>query len=333
MEKLVVAVLLCFFGYSAAAIEVEFIKSVSFPKPLKFKKTEVGGLSALYYDSSEDLFYAVSDDRGRKGDPRFYKFKMDKDFQFKLIDEIKITDLKKKGHDSKILDLEAMVFLPWGNFLFSSEGDLNQIPRLMPELVEVKINGEFMRTYDLPAEFYPEKIGKQTKGLQNNAAIEGMCLLDSFNILTATESGLFSDQKPESIMTLMNLSEAWNIKPSLQFRYPLNPENGIKSGLSEILCFSENQILTLERGVSVNKGGLSYDVLMYSVDLDRKQTGIIKVGEKKLIYDFKAHSQTENYEGMTLGPLLEGKYKSLFVISDNNFKKSEKTQILVFKIK
>lgn len=333
MEKLIFSVLVFLFSVSVTALEVEFIKSFTFPAPLKINKTEVGGLSALYYDANEELFFAGSDDRGRKGDPRFYKLKMEKDYQFKVVEEIKIADLKKRGHDSKVLDLEAMTMLPWGNFLFSSEGDLNQIPRLMPELIEVKVSGEYMRTYDLSPEFYPEKIGKQTKGLQNNAAIEGMCMLDSFNILTATEAALFADKNPESIMTLMNLSEAWNIKPTIQFRYPLNPENGIASGLSEVLCLSENQILTLERGVSLEKSGMKYNVLLYKVDLDRKEAGKIKVGEKKLIYDFKTHSQAENFEGMTLGPLIDGKFKSLFVISDNNFKKSEKTQILVFKIK
>ncbi|MFO5438816.1 MAG: esterase-like activity of phytase family protein, partial [Dolichospermum sp.] len=56
---------------------VEFIGEATLPTGLSFQKTEVGGLSGITYDAKNNLYYAISDDTGRKAPPRFYTFKID----------------------------------------------------------------------------------------------------------------------------------------------------------------------------------------------------------------------------------------------------------------
>ncbi len=61
-----------------AAVEIEFLGQTEIPGDLEVDGTRVGGLSGLTYDPGCDLYYALSDDRGTFGMPRFYVVRVDR---------------------------------------------------------------------------------------------------------------------------------------------------------------------------------------------------------------------------------------------------------------
>ncbi len=61
----------------ATVPQLTFLGQVYFPTGLKFKNTEVGGLSGITYNPSRKIYYAISDDRSSKASARFYTLKID----------------------------------------------------------------------------------------------------------------------------------------------------------------------------------------------------------------------------------------------------------------
>ena len=67
--------------HNSYAFSLKLINDINLPTHTMFKNTEVGGLSGLSYDPSNDLLWSISDDRGNKGageknSPRIYTWKM-----------------------------------------------------------------------------------------------------------------------------------------------------------------------------------------------------------------------------------------------------------------
>ena len=56
--------------------------------------------------------------------------------------------------------------------------------------------------------------------------------------------------------------------------------------------------------------------------------------QKKLLLDLRTlNVLLDNIEGLTLGPQLPDGERALILVSDNNFNKFQRTQILAFKLK
>ena len=55
---------------------VEFLGVVTYTTGYTCANTEVGGLSAITYDASRDIYYVLSDDRSEKNPARFYQVTM-----------------------------------------------------------------------------------------------------------------------------------------------------------------------------------------------------------------------------------------------------------------
>ena len=60
----------------ASAVELQFLGQTEIPGDLEVDRTLVGGLSGLAYDPGCDLYYALSDDRGSFGMPRFFTLRV-----------------------------------------------------------------------------------------------------------------------------------------------------------------------------------------------------------------------------------------------------------------
>jgi len=380
------------FVSSAWALKLELLAVAELPHKMKFEKTVVGGLSAIYFDGDSSTLTAVSDDRGREGAPRFYEF----DFNYsdhKLSVVPKAVHLIKTKGPKLTLDMEGLAPLPWGNFLISSEGDLGKKPRAMPEILDVKKDGTLVRSFELPAKFLPEAQGPQTKGIRNNRGLEGLTRAplgsaggDHWYLMN--EESLVQDSKAEAgplRLLVYDSPEAWVIKPGKEYVYL--PEGGsaepstrltLAGRVSELLALSNEQFLVLERSMQVEPNRFSYVCKIFvakladAVDvsgvesLAGKDLKSYKPMKKELVLDLetlkeklgetdstqasdqasdpatvnattKGHSKEsiknsiENFEGLAFGPEVNKK-KTLIVVSDDNFKKSERTQILLFSI-
>ena len=332
------------------ALSLEYLAEATLSNQTIFEKTKIGGLSSLYYSEEEKELYALSNDQGTFNKPRFYKFSLSlKKGEMKLEPKA-IYFLKSR--DPKTLklslsNLQAMAPLPWGNFLISSFGNNNGKPRIVPQILDVKPNGEVVREFPIPNNFIPEK-----SGWQNNAGFKGLAAGPSKSFLIAAMAKpLAQDLKVADQFKDPNLGqagwvrflryempEAWVIRSTREYKYPLDAtmEGG---GVSQVLLLDEHRMLVMERSVLTSaKTDLEFQVRIFLVDLSL--AGKTPVLQKTLVLDLvralsqmKSPQKVENYEGMTLGPSLEGGQKTLLLVSDDNFVRKQRTHFVAFAIK
>lgn len=350
-----------FSALPASALQLKYVGETEIKFDTKFEKIAIGGISALSWN--DGVLYALSDDKGGKGEPRFYSFEL-------KIDKKKVTLKPKATHfltglpdkDGKKagLDPEGMARLSSGNFLISSEGNNNAKPREMPRIFEVKPDGKWVSDITLPEKYLPEATGLQTKGIQINLAFEGLSLSPSgTSLFTSTEGALFQDvatatEKGEVIRLLkFDFKDSW--KASKEYAYRMEPlaANDIGPqvfvGVSEILALSDDKLIVMERGVRISTAKIwSNRVTLFLADLstatdtlplvkldDGKK--IVEVPKTKIIdfeTDLKADrkASVENFEALAFGPVLPDGRKTLLVMTDDNFSKTQKTQLLVFAV-
>lgn len=353
-----------FAGLQAQALHLQYVGETSIATGTKFNKTTIGGISGIVW--SENLLYALSDDKGKMGEPRFYGFdlKIDKSKvtlnakTVSFITGLPMIDGKKPG-----LDPEGIVRLPNGDFLISSEGNNNAKPREMPRILRTDSHGKWKSDLPIPDKYLPELTGQQKKGIQNNTAFEGLTTFaEGKFVFTNVEASLLQDTVSGD-----NVSGDWirilkfedkgteGYKPIKEFAYQIDAlkDNGVGSevfrGVSEILALSETKLIVLERGVRLSRKNIwTNTVTLYLADVskatdvlplhklsDGKYTGAEKI---KLI-DFetdltkeRAGKTVQNFEALSWGPKLTDGRRSLLVMVDNNFSKKEITELLVFAV-
>lgn len=362
MSKFIFFAAVLLSSFSAQALSLSYYGEASIPTGEKFQKTVIGGLSGMHFH--EGIVYIISDDKGGLGEPRFYEFELklkDKKVEFKpkavhFISGVP-DDLIKKGG----LDLEALVRFPNGDLLLSSEGKVNARPRIPARLIRVSAAGQWKSDLALPEKFNPEPLGQQKTGVQNNRAIEALSGFDGGRVvMTTSESALQQDLKlnEEHQGDLVRLVKYVDTGKGLQAvgEYPYKTDAFTKStkgqeffrGISEILLLSENKVIVLERGVRLNGTAWASTVTLYLADLAgaRDVSGVRRLTEEKIqgvpkvkLLDFETDlastrpgKSVENFEALSWGPNLPDGKKTLLVLSDNNFSKKQKTELLVFSV-
>lgn len=354
--------LILLLAVKAQALELKLIGETIMPHSPENIAFKLGGLSGLHYDEKEKMLYAVCDDRGKYGEPRFYKINVEtKDWSFKVKEAIYVKNKEGKRFAPSILDLEDITVLPWGNFLFSSEGDNNQKPRIPPSLFEVKRDGTWVRDYEVPPEFLPELSGEQKNGIQNNYGFEGSQFLGSASKLFIMNENMLVQDKVNfayskkailRLQTLTSAEQAWTLKPKETYLYEYDTyevKKDLGFGVSEILPVNDKSILVMERGAWADEKGVQTSVKIYDADMSSAEnvagTKInpaqkYKFMKKTLVLDFdklktefKKVNHIDNFEGITWGPTLADGTKTLIVVSDDNFSPLQETIFLVFAVK
>lgn len=361
--------LLFFVCQFSSALEIEYLADTTLPHDMPFEKTSVGGISATVFDVATGGFYGLSDDRGKLNESRFYFFDLSWDLKSSpkkiTIAPKKVIFLKQKGKRRDALDPEGIVRLPWGNFLISSEGDLKKKPRLLPRLLEVDPSGQVVTEHTIPDKFIPERLGRQKKGIRNNSGFEGLTISpDGKTIIAATESSLFQDDEETDFKkgTLLRfvkfeVKDDKKIKAVAEWAYqtePLRKRTEASmiggSGVSEILFFSNDELLVLERGAIIDFGKFTNDIRLFLVSLKQtedisklkslKGQKTVKLLEKKLLLDFDTilakmnkPQSLDNFEALMLGPKLPDGRQSLLVSSDNNFQSIQRSLFVFFALK
>lgn len=319
----------------------KLLSQQEFKSDLHFQKTRVGGLSGLVYDKTESLFWAVSDDRGKFGEPRIYALRLEAGAKpsLKLEKLLFLKDPKKK---LRVYDFEGVTLLPWGNLLVSSEGDMNKKPRVQPALIEFKKkNGEWVRDYDLPSDYLAEASGRQTKGVRNNFAFEGMGWDGATTWLAATELPLVQDKNAFARVLEIHQPVAWVLKTGREWLYPLaelematklsgKDFNVSLTGVSEIQFVRDHSWWVLERAANLSIHGLGFSAQIHEVRLPEIAPADRKL-VKSLVLDLDPFAKA-NFEAMAWGPDLPNGKRLLLVMSDNNFDAGEPTRILFFEV-
>jgi hypothetical protein len=336
---------------------LEFLGEYRIPNKFQLDGVKLGGLSGLTYDPQKGVFYAISDDRSNHGPARFYTLKVITDQNSKLqkVEVIKATPLKDadgKIYPANTIDTEAIALSPRSTLFITSEGERSiGIPPMVGEFNLA--TGQLQRKLKLPDRYLPDQ--KNSRGVQNNLAFESLTIAsagmatDPLYLFTATENPLIQDQSSNKDSS-EPLKNRWlqylvgeQTGPLADYTYQLEPPplGVIEHGLSEIQAIDNSgNFLSLERSLSL----MGFKIKVFqaftgrATDVSRVpslagNSGVVPI-EKKLVLDLDdLKIRLDNIEGMAIGPNLPGGGKMLLMVSDNNFRRLQINQVLLFRLR
>lgn len=334
--KYLIGIILVLTAATSGALSLNYYAETEITNSKKAGAT-LGGFSAASFNDSK--LWLLSDDRGRLGEPRISEFEVS--LSSNKIDLNFSTHhfLSKAGENNLYFDGEGLGFVgkisqneAW---ILSSEGDNNSKPRKWPEIVIADSKFKIKKQIKLPEDYLPEKTGEQKKGILNNRGFEGLAILDSgLSLLIMTESALIQDMGVQQPRWILYTKQGDDWLLSRQGKYPLSSikEHSIGfevfRGVSEILHIQGSQYFVLERALLLSKNGPLYTGEIYLWNENSS--------EKKMLVDLRydllkkrGDKAVQNFEALTWGPLI-GNKRTLLVISDNNFSKREKSEVLAF---
>ncbi len=338
---------------SAAELGLRLLAETTLPGDLKVDGTLVGGLSGLAYDPGCDLFYAISDDRGRFGPPRFYTLSLGFDGATVKVEVLASTALK--GADGEVfdrgdLDPEALALHPAGSLFVGSEG----VPhRGIPPLVgRFSLDGRILEEVPLPSHYLPDDNGG--RGVRDNLGFEGVALTPAGDrLVVAAENALLQDGPAADLgrgsparILVIDVATGDAVAEYLyeveQVPDEPRPTSAFRTnGVSEILAIDDHRLLVIERSFSA---GVGNRVRLYLVNLEGATNiqGIESLARsggqrprpaaKILVADLgDLGIAPDNIEGMALGPALDDGGRLLVMVADNNFQPSvQDNQVLLF---
>ena len=248
-------------------------------------------------------------------------------------------------------DLEAIVALPNGGFLMGEEGHRVSETGEVWQPAILQVNSEAVVTGVIP---YPKEFQITADGLtgvRDNQGFESLTITPRGRVIAGLEQPLIQDGSvtfdrgaPGRLIEFERSGSTF--KPKRQWRYMISPTPRIENfddtcsdgenGLVELLALSETTLISMERACLITKDRqfTANAVRLYSVEL------IGPDARKRLLLDFEsvaprlssALTRLENFEGMAFGPVVNG-VPTLLVVSDDNFRKTQKTAFLLFGMK
>lgn len=249
-----------------------------------------------------------------------------------------------------------------------------------PWIDQFSSDGKHLRRLELPARYaiakpagtYPEEMPpNNTSGRQANRGFESLAISPSGGKLFAmTQSPLLQDnalgernRRNGVNMRLLEITlpASWETDPASTdkptFKEYLYQLDDARDGVNEIICFSESDLLVLERdgkgGLEANRRGLFRISVAGDSPLNKNQQpsdisaieslprrnvpdGVTPLA-KLSVLDFMDQKwgllndqMPEKLEGIVLGPEQEGE-RLLFITSDNDLQPQQPTRIWAFK--
>jgi hypothetical protein len=338
---------------------LNFIGDVNFATGEKFQDTEIGGLSGITFDKRHKKLIAISDDKSQVNETRFYEFDLaltDKTFK---VTPAKVVKLKNKdGQYFKlgVADFEGISLLG-KDLLVSSEGSLAEASFLPPELYLFSDKGEFIKTLSVPTKFLPKVSDKAIYGSRINKAFEALSTsLDGKTTFLGSEESLLQDGDITTATygSHVRIVLYKNSLPKMEIAYPLEkvtPEqstgqNAGDNGLVDIAAVDDKTFYTMERSylpstsknvIRIFKCTITKETTDVS-KLDSLKNNAYKTVGKVLVADLDTFlpkmtiAQLDNIEGISFGPTLSNGHRTLIVVSDNNFNKTQRTLFMAFEI-
>lgn len=348
--------------HALSAEKLRLIGDQNFATGEKFKETEIGGLSGLAYDAKKNRILAISDDRSATNDARFYEFDFklnEKSFSISVADVLTIKNKDGKPFPKGSIDPEDIAIFN-GSLIIPSEGWINKEPPINPEVYEFTREGRYKSNLEIPTKYNPIP-GKEGKaGIRDNLGFEAVTVSkDGKSLWVGVEEALFQDDRVSGprYASVLRLMQFKDMKPVKEVAYQLEkipsiPVAGLtvgETGLSSIVAIDDSTFYSVERSYMplVRKNV----VRLYKFKISDKTTDILKMDiikagkniitvEKEFIANLEDFTPSmsdkfqsvDNIEGMCLGPKLPNGHDTLIMVSDNNFKKKQRTQFLAFEI-
>lgn len=345
---------------------VRFVGQYVIPYNLSFNNTVVGGLSGVDYDSINDTYYFICDDRSAINPARFYTARIS--VSDKGIDTAYFTDvifLQQPGGGAypsmktdrfKVADPEAMrLYQPKQVLAWSSEGERIVKPSdtilQAPFIHLTSFKGEHIDAFKVPEKVLPQTV---TRGSRQNGVFEGLTFADNFNSLFVSmeeplyEDGERADTIDNKAFTRILKFDVETRTQTAEYAYRLSPvarppvpAGAFKiNGISDILEVGPQQLLVVERSFST--GSTHCTIRVYKANLDKATdvqhlpslttSGFTEMSKTLLLNMDHLGIYIDNIEGVCYGPRLPNGNRSLVFVADNNFNPLEKSQLLLFEI-
>ncbi len=337
------------------------------PYQFSFQQTTVGGLSGIDFDSAEQIFYTICDDRSALQPARFYSMKIL--FSDHKIDTVlfqQAITLKQpngqpypssKENPQQTPDPEAIRYNPiTQQLIWTSEGERIVTAKdtviADPSIQVIDRSGKYIRSFSLPENL---RMSHLEKGPRRNGVLEGATFSNNYQTLWVSleepryEDGPQAALEPNNAWVRLYKFDVAKGKSVAQYAYKLDPVayapnpagSFMVNGIPDIMDIGNNKLLVMERSFST--GRLACTIKIFSVDLNEaediskmqslKNNPPQKPLRKKLLLNMdELGIYTDNVEGMCLGPRLKNGKRSLWMIADNNFSPLERSQLFLFEV-
>jgi hypothetical protein len=192
------------------------------------------------------------------------------------------------------------------------------------------------------------------KGFLPNKSLESLSLTpNKKHMFTANESSLYQDSNQNDRgrlgkrVRIIRYAADFNGKFKEEKQYYYRLENKADNGLVEILSLNKDSILTLERSWDNVAKKITSRIYLVNLtnaqnilDAHKKSISRVRSVKKQLIIDLDTikyelspgFRKIDNIEGMSFGPTLPNGKKSIVLVSDNNFRSSQRSMIVILEL-
>ncbi|MEI8384896.1 MAG: esterase-like activity of phytase family protein [Nitrosomonadaceae bacterium] len=246
-----------------------------------------------------------------------------------------------------------------------NEGQRSRFGYRGPTVREMNPDGSHVRDFRVPDHYHPSgsRSGLRTgdRGIHDNLSLESLALsIDGKTLYTATENGLSQDSPPSGVgngssARILSFDIATGL-PGEEYLYPVErvatppilPGLFSTNGLTDMVAIGDRQFISIERSYAIGaqtRGSITTGktVRLFYIDargasdisgLESISGHTVKAVDKILIVDLSdlknddgSSLALDNIEGITLGPIFEGK-STVILVSDNNFSRHQFTQFI-----
>ena len=248
-------------------------------------------------------------------------------------------------------DLEAIAALPDGTFLMGEEGHVRDGEVWQPAILHVTRDGVVTSVTPYPPKF--SITGDPARGLRDNQGFESLARTPRGRVIAGLEQPLKEDDEPTSfthasagrLIAFERHGDRW--QPGAEWRYLISATPRIagfpqicsdgENGLVDLLALTETTLVAMERACLLDAAGQqsANTVQLFTVELAGREA------RKRPLLDLSALAprlspalaRLENFEALSFGPTLPDGTRTLLVVSDDNFRATQKTSFLLFGIR
>jgi hypothetical protein len=253
---------------------------------------------------------------------------------------------------------------------WSDEGHRGITRTRNPAVREMNLDGSHSRDFDVPYYYYPHgsRLGifPGDSGVYGNLAFESLAIsVDRRTLYTATENGLIQDTPPANIVTgsrarilsfdidsgASGAEYIYDVEPVVFI--PASIIGFATNGLTDFVAVGDRQFITIERAFTLDAlipgtNSTGYAIRLYYADARnatdvsgmRTIAGASVVPVKKtLLLDLSQLKNADgsalaqgNIEGITLGPVFNGR-RTVILVADNNFTRTQLTQFIALEMR
>ena len=317
---------------AVCAVGVELLAYSDALDKVSYDDDEVGGMSALAWSGEQTTYYALSD-RGSQ----VYTLDFPAPDDPTIVAAFRLQDAS--GEPDGTIDGEGIAVLPGGDLLVSSETE--------PAIRHYTSDGAFIADLPVPEHYLVAPAGRAS----GNGTFESLALSPSgTRLFTAVEEpldgdGTTDDRRSRLRMLRYDLFDGAFV-PAAEYLYLPQPDQDI----SEVAAISDDELLVLERGLSLIDG-FSARIFRVALDdaediaaIERLEESDTAPVEAELLFDVADCPSGEleafgginpllaNFESMAIGPPQADGRQTLIIGSDDNFESFLLTRFLVFAV-